>query len=96
MTRGYTHNADQSPTLNLLHSHYTVIIHNHAGGITLINTGEVIKAEREGKKGLSDNKGILTVYTHTYNPPLCLTLVAYSEYYVVLLYVTGKVLVTCC
>lgn len=35
------------PTLNLLHSHYTVIIHNLARGITLTNREEVIKAEGE-------------------------------------------------
>lgn len=46
MTWGYTHNADHSPTLNLLHSHYTVIIHNLARGITLTNR-EVMKAQGE-------------------------------------------------
>ena len=66
MTWGYAHNADHSPTLNLLHSHYTVIIHNLAGGITLINRGEVIKAKAERKRGLSDNTGTHTVLT--YNP----------------------------
>lgn len=50
MTWGYAHNADHSPTLNLLHGHYTVIIHNPAGGITLINTGGVIKAEGEKER----------------------------------------------
>lgn len=47
MTWGYTHNADHSSTLNLLHSHYTVIIHKPVGEITLTNRGEVIKAEGE-------------------------------------------------
>lgn len=45
--RLHTHNADHSATLNLVHRHYTVIIHKFTRGITLTNRGEVIKEEEE-------------------------------------------------
>ena len=83
MTWGYAHNADHSPTLNLPHSHYTVIIHNLVRGITLINRAEVIQETgREREVLLTTQKHVQ--YSYIYNPVFTVA------HFVVLFYVTSN------
>lgn len=91
MTWGYSHNADHSPTLNLLRCHYTVIIHNVARGITLTNRVEVIKAEGEEDESKWQRT---TIYSPSVYPYVwTISPVAHPA---VLLYVTSNGWVTCC